>query len=189
MKVISEQLAAFFEDVAGKHVYGISKEEVKVSFLKQSVEFLNLVVKPESLTNFLGLNFSGFAVKGAFIRRLSVTLKLLAQQAETCADGVVVVLEPLTRLLTSRECHLMNTQNMQVDELLHPLDLLPPTWVVPRSEENRKAIAGILNALQLKVRNVHIRIEGTDAEPGRGNYCFGLFAEEVKLLPRDGVLK
>ncbi|XP_062586525.1 intermembrane lipid transfer protein VPS13C-like, partial [Saccostrea cucullata] len=200
--MIKDRLVNLINEYIGEFVENINHDNLKYSVLGGNVELKDLVLKPRAVTDFLTLQFGkeqAFEVKVGHLDyiRLSIPWGNLFGGTEVRLelDGLYILLSPVT----------MDSYNKQrVEEMEQKLKQamlksLDPSVLQKVSKEAEKHPGlfekigkYILNNIQIKISNVHIRYEDTVSNPGTpfaaGGILGGLYVfttndrwEEVEL--------
>ncbi|XP_061177627.1 intermembrane lipid transfer protein VPS13A-like [Saccostrea echinata] len=200
--MIKDRLVNLINEYIGEFVENINQDNLKYSVLGGNVELKDLVLKPRAVVDFLTLQFGkeqAFEVKVGHLDyiRLSIPWGNLFGGTEVRLelDGLYILLSPVT----------MDSYNKQrVEEMEHKLKqamlkALDPSVLQKVSKEAEKHPGlfekigkYILNNIQIKISNVHIRYEDTVSNPGTpfaaGGILGGLYIfttndrwEEVEL--------
>nr|XP_022286655.1 vacuolar protein sorting-associated protein 13A-like isoform X3 [Crassostrea virginica] len=200
--MIKDRLVSLINEYVGEFVENINHDNLNYSVLQGRVELKDLVLKPSALLDFITLQLGkeqAFEVKAGHLDyiRLSIPWGNLFGGTEVRleVDGLYILLSPVMMDSYNKERVEKMEQRLK-QAMLHALDPSVIQKVSNEAEKHpglfEKIGKYILNNIQIKISNVHVRYEDSVSDPGRtfaaGGILGGLYVfttndrwEEVEL--------
>jgi vacuolar protein sorting-associated protein 13A/C len=178
-------------DVLGQYVEGLTKENLKLGVWSGKIEFFNLKLKDSALDQ---LNLP-IQVKKGSLKRLSVKVpwtSLESKPVEVEIDGLYLLACPLDLSQNSAEEGKKMNQAMRAKKLKQIDDAVMLSInsssdlqaSAKQASYMQQLITCIVDNLEVRVTNIHIRYEDSISQPGK-TFCCGITLDSIFLTTTD----
>ncbi|RYH32247.1 hypothetical protein EON65_00940 [archaeon] len=180
-------------DVLGNYVEGLTRENLKLGVWSGKIEFSNLLLKESALDQ---LNLPIRVVKGS-LNKLVVKVPWTALESkpvEVFVDGVYLLATPLDFSKISPE----DAKKMIFASTRAKLKQVEDAVLLALKNQDSKdentaqktsyvqqLVTRIVDNLEVKITNLHIRYEDSYADPKSGTFSCGVTLEQILLTTTD----
>lgn len=180
-------------DVLGNYVEGLTRENLKLGVWSGKIEFSNLLLKESALDQ---LNLPIRVVKGS-LNKLVVKVPWTALESkpvEVFIDGVYLLATPLDfsnitpevakqMILSSTRAKLKQVEDAVLLALKNQETKGEST--AQKTSYVQQLVTRIVDNLEVKITNLHVRYEDSYADPKNGTFSCGVTLEQILLTTTD----